>query len=579
MKEWITAPGDERIAAGLAAESGIPRAMAAVLAARGHTSAEAVDAWLNPRLSALSDPCTLPSMARAVDRLVQALERSETVLVYGDYDVDGLTSTVLMVEVLRALGATVVPFLPHRVDDGYGLGVEPVERCLAEHRPGCILTVDCGTGSVEAVEAARAGGVDVVVTDHHEPGDRVASAYAVVNPKLNTTDDSLHGLAGVGVAFKLAHALLKRLRAAGHPAAQRLDLKLYLDLVAIGTIADMVPLTGENRALACYGLAQLNRTERCGLLALKEVSGITGPVDGYQVGFMLGPRLNAAGRLGTACAALELLLTRDPSEATRLAAALNTANRERQQTEARMVEEAVAQVDAWFDPARHHGVLAFQRDWHAGVIGIVASRLARRYSRPAVVVAVDGDGVGRGSCRSIAPFNMVEGLGDCADLLDRYGGHPMAAGLQVAAERVELLRERFDAAVRARVDLAALRPVLPIDAWIGLREADWPLVECLERMGPFGQGNARPVWAARGVQLCGPPRVVGKNHLKMTVIEGNARLDAIAFGMGNRTVPDGPMDVAFHLNRNTFRGQDILQLVVQDFRPADGTARSGSIHD
>lgn len=567
VKRWHTATQDEAAAAALAAETGYPLPACAVWVARGFGTPDAVDAYLNPRLSALGDPLALPDMDLAVGRLLRALDLKESILVYGDYDVDGITSTALMVRVLSALGARAIPFLPHRVDDGYGLGVDPVERCIKEHAPSCIITVDCGTQSKEAVAAARALGVDVIVTDHHEPGPEIAPAVAVVNPK-RASEGASRDLAGVGVAFKLCHALLKRLRDQGHPAAG-LDLRAYLDLVALGTVADMVPLRGENRALARYGLNEMNRTAHVGLAALKEVAGIRDAVSAYHVGFLLGPRLNAAGRLDSASTALELLLTTDSNRAHALAVELDAANRERQQVEARMVEEAMAEIDTWFRPDRHLGIVAARRGWHPGVVGIVASRLCARYQRPSVVVAIDEDGIGRGSCRSIGPFHMVEGLSFCADLLLRYGGHAMAAGLQIDEKKIDTFRERFDAAVGERVTREDLIPEQRVDAWLSLRDANENLMQCLDRMAPFGLGNTQPVWAVRGARLVGAPRIVGEKHWKMTVLEGNARLDAIAFGMANRILPDGPVDFAFQLQRNSFRGRETLQMVVQDFRPAD----------
>lgn len=564
---WTTVPHDQTLAGRLAETTGLPPSACAVLAGRGYTDGEAVDAFLNPRLSSSSDPFDLPDMERAVARLRQALAEEEPVLVFGDYDVDGITSTALMVQVLSALGATVVPFLPHRVDDGYGLGVEPVERCVADHQPGLILTVDCGTNSVDAVDRARALGVDVIVTDHHEPGEHIAPACAVVNPKRLAVPNPLRDLAGVGVAFKVCHALLKDLRDNGGDT-RGVDLRRYLDLVAIGTIADMVPLAGENRVFARHGLLEMNRSERIGVEALKKVAGIQQAVDAYHIGFLLGPRLNAAGRLGTALSALELMCADDSERAAVIAEELDAANRERQQVEAQMVEEAMRMIDASFDPNQHFSVVAAQRDWHPGVVGIVASRLTQRYHRPAIVIAIDEDGVGRGSCRSVSAFNMVEGLTDCGAHLLRYGGHAMAAGLQIKEANVEAFRAHFNQAAQKRVALEDMRPEQRIDAWISLRDVDWRLIECLERMAPFGLGNPKPVWAVRRARLLGPPRIVGEKHVKMTVLEGNAKLDAIAFNMADREIPDGDMDMAFQLSRNVFRGRETIQMNVQDIRPA-----------
>ena len=572
IKKWQTVASDPAQTEALMNATGLPRAACAVLTARGITSSAEADHFLQPRLSQLADPFLLPDMEAAVHRLRTAVERGERVLVYGDYDVDGITSTALMVKVLSALGAVAIPFLPHRVEDGYGLGVEPVRRCLAEFKPDCILTVDCGTSSVEAVEVAQAAGVDVIITDHHEPGERVAPAHAVVNPKRNGVVDAHRHLAGVGVAFKLCHALLKTLRDAGAASAAAVDLRKHLDLVAVGTIADMVELSHENRILARHGLAQASQTDKIGLKALCKVAKTGHTLDPYHVGFLIAPRLNAAGRLGTAEAALQLLLSQDAEEAAVIADELDAANRDRQQVEKQMVEEAFQQIDATFDAERDYAVVAAQRGWHPGVVGIVASRLCQRYVRPAIVIAIDDAGVGRGSCRSLSAFNMVEGLARCSDLLVRHGGHAMAAGLQVEETNIDAFRQRFHAVAQAVLKPDDLCPEQRIDAWISLREADRNLLECLAQMQPFGLGNPKPVWAVQGARVLGAPRVLKEKHLKFEVLEGNMRLDAIAFNMAEQGLPDGPIDVAFQLDLNQFNGRESIQLKVQDVRPSTGAA-------
>ena len=567
-KQWQSPPLDTTAVDQLIAACGLPRPICALLAARGFSAADPLDDWLSPRLSRLSDPLQLPDMPQAVERLACAVRAGETVLVYGDYDVDGITSTALMIRVLRALGVPAIPYLPHRVDDGYGLSLEPVQRCIAEHAPGCIVTVDCGTGSVEAVTYAQAQGVDVIITDHHEPGAAIAPACAVVNPKRLPAESEHRVLAGVGVAFKLCHALLKHLRDEEFEAAARIDLRTHLDLVAVGTIADMVPLTDENRILARYGLVELNRTTKAGFLALREVAKIQGDIETYHVGFLLGPRLNAAGRLGTAQQGLDLLLTEDPDIAAGLAEQLDQANRQRQQVEARIVDEAMALIEADYVAEQHYAVIAAQRDWHPGVIGIVASRLCQKYHRPAIVIAIDETGLGRGSCRSIAPFNIADGLAACTDCLIQHGGHAMAAGLQVQADQIGPFMTRFQAVAREQLTADQLQPVQRIDAWLSLREADWTLIECLERMAPFGLGNPKPVWGIKGGRLFGAPRVVGEKHLKCTVLHDNAKVDAIAFNMADREWPDGPLDFAFQLSRNRWAGRETIQMTIQDIRPS-----------
>lgn len=563
-KLWRPAPCDEARAGDLSTRLRIPLPAARLLCVRGLDTDEAIDRYLNPRLSDLGDPFALPAMAGAVERIWAALGAQERIVVFGDYDVDGITSTALLVQVLRALGGDVEPFLPHRMEEGYGLSPEALARCCEELQPSLIVTVDCGTGSVKAVREAAAAGIDVVVTDHHTPGPEVADAVAVVNPKLGTRED-LHVLAGVGVAFKLCHGLLKHGRAAGRAIAE-LDLRRYLDLVALGTITDIVPLTGENRILARHGLAQMNRTECAGLAALARVAGIDTKIDAYEVGFRLGPRLNAAGRLGDALLSLELLLSNEPDRIMELAHHLDAANRERQEIEARILKLATDELDAQFDGRRHFGLVVAREGFHTGVVGIVASRLAQRYNRPAVVIGLDDEG-GRGSCRSIEGFDMVAALQQCAPLLRKFGGHTMAAGLEIGKGEVAAFAERFNEVAAAALAGADLRPVQKVDAWMELGEADEQMMKALEQMRPFGFGNSTPVWAARGLSLVGPPRVVGQGHLKMVLASGGVQREAIGWGLGTRKIPDGPLDVAFQLRRESYQGRERLVLNVQDFRP------------
>jgi single-stranded-DNA-specific exonuclease len=567
-KVWKTARGDEVLASRLAGELAIPVPLAALLVARGFSSAESVDHFLNPRLSDIADPFLLPGMDKAVERIWKAIESKEQIVVFGDYDVDGITSTALMIQVLARLGAKVSPFLPHRIDDGYGLAEGTLQRCIDELRPQLVVTVDCGTSAVDSVKLAERAGVDVVVTDHHESSGTVAPALAVVNPKLGS-DEGSKALAGVGVAFKLCHALLKRGRQSGQKTAEDVDLRLYLDLVGVGTIADVVPLKAENRILARYGLDQLNKTKSVGLKALIDVAGIKGKLDAYHVGFLIGPRLNAAGRLGDAQAALDLLVTDDVRRARDVAVQLDKSNRERQDVEKRIVEEATKELAASFDPSKHFALVLARKGWHPGVIGIVASRICQTYRRPTVVIALDETDEGRGSCRSIEEFNIVERLAECSDLLTRFGGHAMAAGLDVQVAKIDAFREKFNHVAAKALEGVDLRPVQKIDAWIDLREADERLLEGLDRMRPFGLGNPTPVWGSRGVRLAGQPRILKEKHLKMLVASGAAQLEAIAFGLGQHKVPAGLIDIAFQLDRNSYMGRESLQLKVQDFRAAE----------
>ena len=562
-KIWNTVPHDGARATAVARDLNLPLPAAVLLAGRGFADGDAVRSFLAPRLSTLSDPFLLPDAEKAAARIWESIDRGEPIAVYGDYDVDGITATALLVRFLGGVGARVTPFLPLRLEEGYGLSPDGLRRCVEESRPKLIITVDCGTGSVEAVKLAGEMGITVIITDHHTPSSENAAAFALVNPKLGS-DTSLHILAGVGVAFKLCHALAKLRR----DRCAHVDLKKSLDFVALGTIADIVPLSGENRILARHGLAALNATDCIGLKALAKVAGITGAIDAYEVGFRLGPRLNAAGRLGDALNSLKLLLTDSETLAELAARELDESNRQRQDVEKQIVQEAMERIQAEFDPARDFAVVAFGEGWHPGVIGIVASRLCQQFHRPVACIAMDGKS-GRGSCRSIDCFDMVAGLGRCSDLLVKFGGHAMAAGLELELDRLDDFRRRFNEVARELLAGADLRPVQRVDAWLGLRDVDNRLLDTLDQMRPFGVGNTTPTWASRGVRIVGQPKTVGHGHLKFLAAQGGVQREAIAWNMADRPIPPGELDLAFQVKKDHYMGRDKLVLNVQDFRASE----------
>lgn len=561
-KIWRLVEADEPRTTVFAAALKLPPPVARLLVARGFTEPAAAEKFLRARLSDLSEPELLPNLSAAVVRIAQALGKREKIAVFGDYDADGLTSTALLVRVLRQLGGEVAAFIPHRLDDGYGLTAQALAKCIEQHQPQLIITVDCGTCSAEAIRSTR---VPVIVTDHHDPAGELSPALAVVNPKLGE-DTGLKQLAGVGVAFKLCHALLKHLRS--QKVTVTVDLKEYLDLVAIGTVADVVPLTGENRILVRHGLLRLAQTNKLGLTALMDVAGLAQNPDAWHIGFVIGPRLNAVGRLGNAHEVLELLLTEQPDRALELARKLDTANRERQAIEKSIAADAMREIDATFDPKRSFGLVVASTKWHPGVIGIVAARLVQRYRRPTIVLAEETDGTCRGSCRSIEEFHLVEHLAKCGDLLTRYGGHGLAAGVSLAKENLTAFRQRFNELASVTLAGLDLRPALRIDGWLSLRETDDGLFDALDRLRPFGQQHPDPIWAARGVQVYGAPRRMAKDTLGLTLEGDGVLLRAIGFGMGQREIPTGLLDVAFHLRRETWQGRTSLQLQLCDFRAA-----------
>ncbi|NLX26144.1 MAG: single-stranded-DNA-specific exonuclease RecJ, partial [Lentisphaerae bacterium] len=412
QKKWEIRTANLEKVRDLVAAMGIPAPLAHVLVTRGFNTAEDAAQFLRPRLAELDDPFLLPDMERAVQRIWRAVDAQERITVFGDYDVDGVTAAALMIRVLRALGARVEGFVPDRLEEGYGLSLDAVERCLAGRETQLLVTVDCGTNSVESVAYAQSRNVDVVVTDHHEPEELTADAYALINPKLGTSGGPL---AGVGVAFKLAHALV--LSGSERPGMDhaRSVLRSLLDLVALGTVADIVPLVGENRTFVRYGLVQMESTEWVGMKALKEVAGLKGELNTGHLGFQLGPRINASGRIGEPEQAVRLLTTDDLAEAGAIAKLLDRDNQERRAIERKMADEAFEEIDRWFNPEENYGLVVAREGWHPGVVGIVASRVARHYNRPAVIVSIDPDGSARGSCRSIEAFDLLEGLQACSE--------------------------------------------------------------------------------------------------------------------------------------------------------------------
>ncbi|HEY5653241.1 MAG TPA: single-stranded-DNA-specific exonuclease RecJ, partial [Pontiella sp.] len=523
-----------------------------------------VETYLNPLLKDLSDPFLLPDMDVAVRRLWRAIDNREMITVFGDYDVDGVTSSALLTRVLSTLGGRVQPFIPDRMDEGYGLSQEALARCLEEYESSVVVSVDCGVNSVESVRWAQEKGVDVIVTDHHEPEEETASAFALINPKLGSAPD-LKNLSGVGVAFKLAHGLLKVGRDQGRSVTEKLDLKCLLDIAALGTVADVVPLVGENRIIVRHGLACLDKTRWVGLQALKEVSGVKGDPNTYHLGFQLGPRINAAGRIGQPMQALHLLLTEDKSDAYRIAKLLDDTNTERRRIEGEMAEEAFAEIDSYFNPEKHFGLVVTKKGWHPGVVGIVASRVARHYNRPSIVMGIEEDGSARGSCRSVDEYNILDGLESCSEHLTKFGGHKMAAGLEVKPGEVDVFRKAFNRAVKSVLHEYDLTPSQHIDAVISEEQLDWSFYEHLRNLRPFGQNNPEPIWALKNVQIASK-RSVGKNHLKLVVKSGIQSFNAIAFNYPIDKLPSGNLDIAFTLQENNWNGNSSLQLQVKDIR-------------
>jgi len=565
QSRWILASREE-LNGGAIAWSEIcgSECIARLLSRKGFRCAEEVEDFLRPRLSLLSDPFLLPQMGAAVSRLLAALDRHERIVLFGDYDVDGVTSLALLDEMLRAYGEAPQLFLPLRIEEGYGLSRESVERCLEKHQPQLLIAVDCGTSSVNEVALLNERGVDVIVLDHHEPKSQLPDCVAIVNPKL--TECGFEYLCSVGIVFKLCHALLKTRPTPGF------DLKSHLDLVALGTVADIVPLRGENRVLVQRGAIEIARTSRIGLKKLMEIARVHPPILPEDIGYRLGPRLNAAGRLSTAEKSLRLLLTQDESEAAMLAAELDRQNRERQEVETQIFVAATEKIDMEFNAARDAAIVAGARGWHPGVLGIVASRLIRKYHRPAIVIGFDGNGVGKGSGRSIEGLNLVEALSRCADSLDKYGGHEMAAGLAMREENFDRFAEAFRSTARELLSEEALQPCLRLDHELTFTDIDIEFLRWHEMLQPFGNGNPQPLFFAREIEPVAPPRVVKEKHLIFRLRQGDRHRRAVYFdGMANQ-LPPPPWDIAFRICADEYGGETLIAMHIEAMRQAERRA-------
>jgi single-stranded-DNA-specific exonuclease len=532
-----------------------------LLKRKGFTGPDDVNAFLSPRLSSLSDPFLLPNMKGAVARIFQAIDRSERIVLFGDYDVDGVTSLALLAGLLRSYGVAPQLFLPLRMEEGYGLSAESVDRCCVQHQPQLLIAVDCGTSSISEIAALKGRGIDVIVLDHHEPKSALPECVAIVNPKTQA-DCAFEYLCSVGIVFKLGHALLKTRPVPGF------DLKANLDLVALGTVADIVPLHRENRLLVQRGMREIATSKRPGVRKLMEVAAVRSPLAAEDIGFRLGPRLNAAGRLSTAEKALRLLLTSDETEATELAALLDAQNRERQGVERKICSEAEEKLAQLFDPKRDAAIVLGSRDWHPGVLGIVASRLARKYHRPTVLVAFDSTGLGKGSGRSIEGLSLVEALGRCESYLEKFGGHEMAAGLTVREEIVGNFADAFRLAAREMLSEEQLQPRLHLDHELTFSQLNHDLLQWHRALEPFGNGNLQPMFFARAVEPTIAPQIIKEKHLALRLRQKNHFQRAIYFDGASSPLPQAPWDMAFRLSADEYEGETRLQIHVEALRAA-----------
>ncbi len=564
-KNWtLPREVDFKLVARLVKELDLPLPLAKILVQRGYDSVEKAKFFLEPRLANLQSPEKIPGMGPAVERIQHAIEKKERIVLYGDYDVDGVTSLTILKRFLKKLGSEVDCFLPERASEGYGLSLLALERCLKAHQPCLMIALDCGTNSFLEAQFLKKQGVELIIVDHHEPAaiNALQAVEALVNPKLSD-DSENHGLCSAGLVFKLCHAFLKRF------PNREIDLRHYLDLVALGTVADIAPLVGENRIFVKHGLRQLEQSHWPGVRALINVAEAKAPFSTIDVGFKLGPRINAAGRLTSAEDALQLLLTEDLVEASTIARRLDLLNRERQEIERAVTSEAEAWVEANLDLTAQKSIVVGQHNWHEGVIGIVASRLVKRWHRPALVIGFNENGFGKGSGRSISKFPLVTALEACSPVLEGFGGHTMAAGLKLHQSRFEEFKLLFEKTAANILSEEDLLPVLHFDAEVDLALIDQEWLSAQESLAPFGMSNSEPLFLVRAIKTAKEPRVLKEKHIRFEFkAKQGGLLSAIFFNGALKPLPELPWDIAFTVERNTFQGRSEPQMKVIALRKA-----------
>lgn len=565
VKWEVVKPADRDLVRSIANQIKLPEIVAQILVNRGIASLPAAKLFFSGKTEDLYDPFLMNDMDVAVDRVISALQKQEKIIIHGDYDVDGITAVSMLYLFLRDLGGQVTYYIPDRQQEGYGLSISGIEE---SHRYGArlIISVDCGITSVTEVELARKLGIDTIISDHHEPGPTLPTVTAILDPKREDSSYLFSELAGVGVAYKLAQGISQRMN------LDNSYLERYLDLVAIGSAADIVPLIDENRILVREGLKRLNHDGNRGIRALIDTAGFRpGEIEVGNIVFGLAPRINAVGRLGSAERAALLLITRDYNRALSIAAELERENKRRKEIDNRTLREALEKIDGEFHPDSDYAIVLDQENWHPGVIGIVASRIVEKYYRPTVMITVE-DGIGKGSARSIPGFDLFSAIRECSDLLEQYGGHKYAAGLTIRADRIPEFRRRFDDVVSRMIGPEDLIPKLSIDAEINLGEITPDVVKTLRDFAPFGPKNMKPNFASYGLEIVGAPRIVGSNHLKFKVRQpeaGGLVFDAIGFNLGHLlpVARDGrPVDMVYNIEANKWMNQINLQLCAKDIK-------------
>ncbi|MBI5746215.1 MAG: single-stranded-DNA-specific exonuclease RecJ [Nitrospirae bacterium] len=585
-KRWIRKDVDGIMVDEMSRDLAISPVVARVLLNRGITEKEDAKRFLSISSTHLLDPFIMNDMDRCADRVVRSIITGERIIIYGDYDVDGITAVSLYLLFFRDMGMDVLHYLPYRMTEGYGMNESSIMK-IKEMGVSLIITADLGTTSHREIEVAASLGIDVIVTDHHEAPEELPKAYGIINPNRRDSTYSFKGLAGVGVAFKFIDAIMMKLKEQSSKSKVfglcnlDFDISKYLDLVALGTIADVSPMLEENRFFVREGLKALSSGARVGVRALKEVAGIDGEVGVGTVGFQLAPRINAAGRLAGGETGIVLLTTRSMKEAIESARHLDAKNRERQKIEEGILNDVLIRIRNEVDLNQASTIVLASPKWHQGVIGIVASRIAERFYLPTILISLKDDGTGKGSARSIPPLHLYKAIEQCSDYLEGFGGHKFAAGLTLRQERFDAFSRRFDEVVSESLGESDFLPAIRLDAEVRLADVTFGLIKDLDRLSPFGPANPEPVLAAMHVEPVSP-RLVGNNHLKLTIKSGSHHLDAIGFDMGSfypqltsriQARQESDVDIAFTPRLDTWRGEERIQMRIRDIRMASDGGR------
>ena len=570
--KWRIKGVDKELTEQIAGQFKIAPATAALLAGRGLVDSTDIDMFLHSKLSMLHDPFLMNGMNEAVDRIMTAKKNNEKVLIHGDYDVDGITAAVLLGRIFKTIGIKHEYYIPHRVEEGYGLSSSAVKRCL-NLGVSLLISVDCGITAVDVVNEAKKNNIDVIITDHHEPSDILPDCIAVLDPKIKNSNYPYRELAGVGVAFKLAHGIIKRGRKLKEGWAFDIDLKEHLDLVSLGTVADMVPLVDENRILAKSGLKSINKSTKAGIRALKARCGVRGEVNSTDIAYRLAPRINAAGRLGDAYVALKLLVEENSRAADKLAEELDNHNKKRQEVEAKVLKDAVSQIEkAGGITDNTFSLVLYGNDWPLGVLGIVASRIVRQFYRPALIISGRG-GICRGSGRGIEGFHLYNALKEASELLLKYGGHEAAAGFELEKNMIPDLRKRINEYAEKTLAEEQLKPHLDIDVELEEDEISLEFAKELDNLAPFGQGNPSPVFVLRNYSMESRPDVFLDRHIKFPLKRFKNGIEVIGFDMVSRkdeldSIPK-TYDLAFRIQIDRYANRERVQMILQDFKAND----------